>query len=105
MTSQQALSNYYQACFQLFKCFIKQFDSYKNWSDQTIIDTDMFHLDRPIEIADMYLTLDDIVNYYESKATLDQFLAWYWKYTGAGIKPKENLKNWVLLDKKASSPK
>jgi len=94
---QKALSNYYKASFDLFKCFIKQFESYEDYTDEMLLD--IFETDRPFEIGNMFLKIDDVVNYFESKATLEQFLGWYWEYIGQGIHPKENLKNWVKLGK------
>jgi hypothetical protein len=92
------LSKYYKSSFDLFKCFIQQFESYKNYTNEMLLD--IFEVDRPFEIADMFININDIVNYYESKATLEQFIDWYWEYTGQGMKPKINLKNWIRAQKK-----
>lgn len=98
MNPKKALANYYTASFNLFECFIRQFESYKNYTDEMLLD--IFETDRPFEIAGMFLNINDIVNYYESKATLEQFLDWYWQYTGEGEPVEVNLINWVKLNLK-----
>jgi len=96
------LNNYDKACFELFKAFVHQFEDYKHYNDKDILD--MFVGDNlsMINIADMYLLIDDICNYFNLGCSLDDFIDWYWWDLDNKIADKKtmNLKNWLIDNKK-----
>jgi hypothetical protein len=53
------------------------------------------------EIADMYLSLYDVLQFYLLDCTLDQFQEWYWWTTEQhqDNKPTMNLKHWLIAKK------
>jgi hypothetical protein len=72
------LEIYYQSCEELVKRFFQDFYG-EEWEDYY---KDLYWIGGKVgevfEVSDMYLNLDNVVDYYLYKFTPDELMDWYW---------------------------